>query len=113
VGTIFFLVLLARSAGGPGPFGGDKPAGRSAATPAGVLCAGLRLVGNTSCRKGGFAITEVIASCIQTPLARSGGAPSPKCDSLVSSMVTTSDAPGPALVSTEYCREVAADGDCR
>ena len=44
MGTIFFLVLLARSAGGPGPFGGDKPAGRSADTPAGVLCAGLRLV---------------------------------------------------------------------
>ena len=44
MGAIFFLVLLARSAGGPGHFGGDKPAGRSAATPAGVLCAGLRLV---------------------------------------------------------------------
>ena len=51
MGTIFFLVLLARSAGGPGPFGGDQPAGRSAATPAGVLCAALRLVANTSCQK--------------------------------------------------------------
>jgi hypothetical protein len=40
----------------PGLLGvSDQPAGRSAATPAGVLCAGLRLVANTSCRKGGFA----------------------------------------------------------
>jgi hypothetical protein len=41
VGAIFFPVLLAPSVG---PFGGDQPAGRSAATSAGVPCA----VGPTS-----------------------------------------------------------------